>query len=119
MLLDGSKVAVVDFTPYHQPALFALATALYWYFVHGKPDGIDLAGIRSGLGSYVECRSLTSTELAVLPAMVLRESLRRLAVPLALAEPGARGPGSAADLRYAAAVAVNAALPESVAACRW
>ena len=118
VLLDGSNVAVVDFTPYHQPALFALGTALYWYFVHGKPDGIDLAGIRSALGSYAECRSFTSAELSVLPAMVLRESLRRLAVPLALGGPSGRGPGSAADLRYAAAVAVAAALPELVATCR-
>jgi Phosphotransferase enzyme family len=47
VLIDGDKVAVIDFTPYHEPAMFSLGVALCWYFIHGRPEGADVAGVRS------------------------------------------------------------------------
>ena len=87
VLIDGHEVAVIDFTPYHEPAMFSLGVALCWYFIHGRPEGADLAGIGSSTrptphfapGASRSCRCSR-------PGLVLRESLRRLAVPLALAD---------------------------------
>ena len=106
---------MVDFTPYHQPVLFSVSAALYWYFVFDKPDRVDLHGLRSALESYGHVRPWSSSELSVLPAMLIRESLRRLAVPLALAETNGRGTSVGADLRHSAAVALMDAAPELAA----
>jgi Ser/Thr protein kinase RdoA (MazF antagonist) len=111
VLIDGDEAAVIDFTPYHQPVMFSLSAAFYWYFIYGRPDGADLAGIRSSLQSYAEFRPWRATELSVLPVMVLRESLRRLAVPLALADAGRERLGRATAARYEAVATVTAAMP--------
>jgi Ser/Thr protein kinase RdoA (MazF antagonist) len=86
VLMDADEVvAVIDFTPHFQPALFAVATAAYWYCVHGRaePD-VDL--IWSGLDAAAPAGGWSDVEQAVWPSMLLIEALRRLATPLALAE---------------------------------
>ncbi len=36
VLMDGDDViAIIDFTPFFHPVLFAVATAVYWYHIHG------------------------------------------------------------------------------------
>jgi Ser/Thr protein kinase RdoA (MazF antagonist) len=113
VLLDGNDVvAVIDFTPYHEPALFAFSTALYWYHVFGKPDGADLSGSRLSLESYSRLRPWDDPELAVWPAMLVRESLRRFALPLAVAEGEGGEPARGSLRRYAAVVAAVRSLPE-------
>lgn len=80
-------VAILDFTPFHAPALFGLATALYWYYI--RPVGgreTDRPGLRSGLAAYDERRPLTDAEHSLVAPMLLREGLRRLATALAVAE---------------------------------
>lgn len=78
-------IAIVDFTPFAEPALFAIATAVYWYHVHGHRTA-DLAAIRASVAAAGEHRRWTGTETAAWPAMLIREALRRLATPVALAE---------------------------------
>ena len=36
LMHGGDVVAIIDFTPFFQPVLFAVATAVYWYHVHGQ-----------------------------------------------------------------------------------
>ncbi|HEY1627649.1 MAG TPA: phosphotransferase [Streptosporangiaceae bacterium] len=97
VLLDGDDVvAIVDFTPHHQPVLFAVATAIYWYHVYGR-DSLDPAVISASLAA---AGPWTSAERAAWPAMLLREALRRYATPFAVSEPAepaepADGPASA------------------------
>jgi Ser/Thr protein kinase RdoA (MazF antagonist) len=113
VLLDGDDVvAIIDFTPYHEPPLFSLSTALYWYYVYGKADGADLAGIELSVESYGHLRPWSDLELAMLPAMLVRESLRRFAIPLVVAEAEGRDPSSVMVARHAAALAVVCSLPE-------
>ena len=119
VLIDGSEAAVIDFTPYHEPVMFSLSAALYWYFIYARPDGADLAGIGSSLQNYAQLRPWRAAELSVLPAMVLRESLRRLAVPLALADAGGERPGRATAARYEAVATAAVAVPGLVAVSRW
>jgi Ser/Thr protein kinase RdoA (MazF antagonist) len=80
-------VAIIDFTPFHEPAVFGLCTALYWFHVRpAESDGVDVAAIRSGLDAYDECSPLSARERSLIVPMLLREGLRRLATPLACAE---------------------------------
>ena len=98
VLMDGDDVvAIIDFTPYHEPFLFAVATAVYWYHVHGHAT-LDADAIRTSLVAAAEIRPWTDAETAAWPAMLVRESLRRLATYLAL--------GQDATRRYAAALSV-------------
>ncbi len=92
VLMDGDQVrTIVDFTPHHQPFLFALATAVYWYHVHGY-DRLDLSAVRASLAATASQRPWTDLEVALWPVMLAREALRRLATPLAIAveQPGGR-----------------------------
>jgi Ser/Thr protein kinase RdoA (MazF antagonist) len=85
VLMDGDQVlALIDFTPHYQPVLFAVATAVYWYHVHAQPT-LDPLAIRASLTAAGEHRPWTNDERVAWPAMLLRESLRRLASPLAVA----------------------------------
>jgi Ser/Thr protein kinase RdoA (MazF antagonist) len=88
VLMDGDRVvAVIDFTPYAEPTLFAVATAVYWYHVHGRPT-LDGPAIQASFAAAAPPRGWTSAETALGPVMLLREALRRLATPLAVdAEP--------------------------------
>jgi Ser/Thr protein kinase RdoA (MazF antagonist) len=92
VLMDGDEViAIIDFTPLCEPALFAVATAVYWYHVHGRRQ-LDPGGIRASLDAAAP-RPWTATEREIWPAMLAREALRRLATPLAVAaEAGTRPP---------------------------
>ena len=101
VLMDGADVvAIIDFTPHHQPALFAVATAIYWYHVHGHDDP-DPAAIGASLDPAAIGASLdaagpwTGAERAAWPAMLLLEALRRLATPLAIAAESAHAPAAA------------------------
>jgi Ser/Thr protein kinase RdoA (MazF antagonist) len=87
ILMDGAEVvSVVDFTPYYESALFGAATALYWYHVHGQPVA-DRPRLLRSLELLGSARPWTADELALWPAALLREALRRLATPLALDAP--------------------------------
>jgi homoserine kinase type II len=82
VLMDGDDVvAIIDFTPHHQPVLFAVASAIYWYHVHGhdEPDPAAIGASLDAAGPW------TSAERAAWPAMLAVEALRRLATPFALA----------------------------------
>jgi Ser/Thr protein kinase RdoA (MazF antagonist) len=111
VLMDGNEViALIDFTPYWEPVLFAACSALYWYHVYGcaTPSANRL---RSSLAAIGDERPWQPDELALWPAGLLREALRRLAIPLALAERA--GPDQAPRVapRLAAVRAVVRALP--------
>jgi Ser/Thr protein kinase RdoA (MazF antagonist) len=95
VLMEGDQVvAIVDFTPLEEPAMFAVATAAYWYQVHGH-EVLDTRGIRASLMAAEPVRGWTATDRQVWPAMLMREALRRLATPLAIAkEAGARQAGA-------------------------
>lgn len=110
VLFDGSDVvAIIDFSPHFEPALFGLAAALYWFHAY---RGFDLAAIEESLGTYGAHRRLSVDELAAWPAMLLREGLRRLATPLAVQEEMGQQPvAERLQARYAALVALVENLP--------
>jgi Ser/Thr protein kinase RdoA (MazF antagonist) len=101
VLYDGDEVvAILDFTPFHAPALFGLSTALYWYHVHGV-GCLDVERIRSSVAAYDEVRRLSGIEGALVVPMLLLEALRRFATPLAVAEEsGVPVPEDATRRRY-------------------
>jgi hypothetical protein len=111
VLMDGNEVvSIVDFTPYHESALFAACTALYWYHVYGRTS-VDLGQLNASVEAIGRERDWTAQELALVPAGLLREALRRLATPLALAaQAGTEAPGSSMAPRHAALVSVAGAL---------
>lgn len=105
VLMHGSEViAIIDFTPFFQPVLFAVATAVYWYHVHGHRQ-LDLAGIRASLTTAGH-RPWTAAEREVWPAMLAREALRRLATPMAVAAQTGTGTPVRAGERYRAVLSV-------------
>jgi Ser/Thr protein kinase RdoA (MazF antagonist) len=74
--MNGTHVvAIVDFTPFSKPVLFAIATAVYWYHLYGRPR-LDLAAVRATVAAASERREWTGTETAAWPAMVALEALR-------------------------------------------
>jgi Ser/Thr protein kinase RdoA (MazF antagonist) len=86
VLMQGTEVvAVIDFTPFLEPALFAVATAVYWYQVHGRAE-LDVGAIWSSLQRAGARRPWSAAETQLWPTMLAREALRRLATPLALAD---------------------------------
>jgi len=108
VLMDGDAVvAIVDFTPHHEPVLFAVATAVYWYHVYGRGD-LDLDAMRETLAGY---RPWTGAERVAWPAMLIREALRRLATPAAVAAEGGTPPRSPVAERYQAAHAIMRCWP--------
>jgi Phosphotransferase enzyme family len=118
VLMDGTEViALIDFTPHWEPVLFAACSALYWYHVYGSdtvsvhtaPASTATAStatastapastapartplrdrLRTSLAAIGEGRPWRADEIAVWPAGLIREALRRLAVPLVLADRG-------------------------------
>lgn len=102
VLMDGDQVvAVIDFTPFAEPVLFAIATAVYWYHVHGQPM-LDCTAVRASFAAAGPKRGWTRAEIALWPVMLLREALRRLATPLALADESGTPVPAAATARYEA-----------------
>ena len=55
-LATDEVVAVIDFTPFHEPSLFGLCTALYWYHVH--PEWADVSGVDASLAAWTAHRPL-------------------------------------------------------------
>jgi Ser/Thr protein kinase RdoA (MazF antagonist) len=108
VLMDGNAVvAIVDFTPHHEPVLFAVATTVYWYHVYGRGD-LDLDAMRATLAGY---RPWTDAERVAWPAMLIREALRRLATPAAVAAEGGTPPRSPVAERYQAVHAIMRCWP--------
>ena len=83
-LATDEVVAVIDFTPFHEPSLFGLCTALYWYHVH--PEWADVSGVDASLAAWTAHRPLSAAEHALVSPLLVREALRRLATPFAAAE---------------------------------
>jgi len=111
VLMHGSEViAIIDFTPFFQPVLFAVATAVYWYHVHGQRR-LDPVGIRASLTAAGH-RPWTTGERQAWPAMLAREALRRLATPLTLAAQTGTGPPARTGARYQAVLSVMDSWPE-------
>ena len=108
VLMDGDAVvAIVDFTPHHEPVLLAVATTVYWYHVYGRGD-LDLDAIRVSLAGY---RPWTGAERAAWPAMLVLEALRRLATPAAVAAAGGPRPQAPAAERHRAVHAIMRCWP--------
>jgi Ser/Thr protein kinase RdoA (MazF antagonist) len=103
-------VAIVDFTPSCQPVLFAVATAVYWYHVHGHRR-LDPGAIRASLAAAGR-RPWTAAEREVWPAMLAREALRRLATPLAVAAEAGTGPRARTGERYRAVLSIMNSWPQ-------
>ncbi len=94
VLMQGNEVvAVIDFTPHYESELFGACAALYWYHVYGQPV-IEADQLRASLAMIGQRRPWTEDELALWPTALLREALRRLATPLALAAELGAGPGA-------------------------
>jgi homoserine kinase type II len=90
VLMSGDDVvAVIDFTPHRQPLPFALASALYWYHLYDRPS-LELSALVESVAAFGQLRPWSTSELELLPAMVVREALRRLVT--ALAAPGSPTP---------------------------
>jgi Ser/Thr protein kinase RdoA (MazF antagonist) len=105
VLMTGDEVvAIIDFTPYWEPALFAACTALYWYHVYGR-TAVDQAGLRTSIEALGRERPWTTEEVALWPAGLLREALRRLATPLVLAAESGATPGPSLRNRHTALLA--------------
>jgi Ser/Thr protein kinase RdoA (MazF antagonist) len=108
VLMDGDQVvSIIDFTPCRESAVFGACTALYWYHAHessgaGAGSRPDLASrLQQSIRALGVQRPWSPAELALWPAGLLREALRRLATPLALAAETHRPPGPSVAGRYA------------------
>lgn len=81
-LWTGADVAaLVDFTPFWETALFAVAGALYWFDIR---RGADAAAV---IDHFDMVRRWSTAERELLPYALLREALRRVATPLAVPPP--------------------------------
>ena len=122
VLMDAAEViALIDFTPYWEPVLFAACSALYWYHVYRNDpvpastvpaSTVPAARLRASLAAIGERRPWRADELALWPAGLVREALRRLAVPLVLADRGHTAAVPRISPRLAAVHAVVRVLPE-------
>jgi len=108
VLMDGNEVvAIIDFAPFFQPVLFAIATAVYWYHIHGHGQ-LNIDAMHASFAAAGH-REWTAAERAIWPTMLGREALRRLATPLAIAaDTGTKTPASAHG-RYQAVLSLMAA----------
>jgi Ser/Thr protein kinase RdoA (MazF antagonist) len=110
VVMAGTEVvALIDFTPHLQPVLFAAATALYWYHVYGRAR-LRADPMLASLAAMAEVRPWNDTELALWPAALTWEALRRLATPLELAREHGGEPGHRVGARLRAVHAVARAL---------
>jgi Ser/Thr protein kinase RdoA (MazF antagonist) len=111
VLMTGDKViSLVDFTPHWASVLFAASTALYWYHVAGRSD-VSFAELQASLSAIAEVRPWTDDELALWPAGLVLEALRRLATPLELARVTGSRPAPSTAPRLAALRALVRVLP--------
>jgi Ser/Thr protein kinase RdoA (MazF antagonist) len=105
---DG-VVSVIDFTPFCESALFGACAALYWYDIYetGATATSLASRLRRSMSALGEGRPWTGAELELWTTGLLREALRRLATPLALAARSGEPPAAAAlRARHAALLAV-------------
>ncbi len=110
VLMEGDEVvSIVDFTPYHESALFGACTALYWYHAFGRTS-VDMSKLRDSVEAIGREREWTAQELALLPVGLVREALRRFATPLAAAAESGRPPDPSLAARHSALVSVVRAL---------
>src|SRR3954447_12758011 len=73
VVMAGDRVvAIIDFTPFREPALFAIACALYWFHVHGRA-ALPLDEVAASMEAVVRGRPWTKAELSLAPAMLVRE----------------------------------------------
>jgi len=86
VMAEDKVVAIIDFTPFREPALFAIACASYWFHVHGR-GALQVDEVAASLEATGRGRPWTKAELSMAPAMLVREALRRLATPLEAPEP--------------------------------
>ena len=115
VLMDGTEVvALIDFTPHWEPVLFAASSALYWYHVYGSGT-VPASTLRASLSAIGEGRPWRAEELSLWPAALVREALRRLAIPLALADRDGIGMVPRLEPRLAAVRAVVRVLPDLTA----
>jgi Ser/Thr protein kinase RdoA (MazF antagonist) len=112
VLMDSDcVVSIIDFTPYDEPFLFALSSAVYWYHIFGR-DVLDVETIRASLAAAGTHRPWAQIEAVAWPAVLVREALRRLATPLAVAnETGTAADAAAVAARYQALRSVVRAWP--------
>jgi homoserine kinase type II len=104
VLYRGDEVvAVIDFTPHCAPALFSLATALYWYHAH---PGASSSQLSLAVSAYSRRRPLTPEETRLWPAALVLQGLRRLATPLALAQESGQPPTASVVSRHRAVAAI-------------
>ena len=112
VVVAGTQVVgLIDFTPHLQPVLFAASTALFWYHVYGNAalTGAQLLASSDAMG---RVRPWTDAELALRPAGLIWEALRRLATPLELAREDGGQPAASAGARLEAVRAVVRILPD-------
>lgn len=111
VLYDGDDVvALIDFTPFHDTALLGLASAVYCFQLQGASAPPRRAEITASFDAYrAGGREL---DTAVAWTALVREALRRLATPLAVAEERRTPPAERMTrLRHDAAVQLTAILP--------
>jgi Ser/Thr protein kinase RdoA (MazF antagonist) len=111
VLMNGDEVvSLIDFSPHCASVLFAVSTALYWYHVAGRSD-VRVADLHASLSAVAEERPWTEDELALWPAGLVLEALRRLATPLEQARVAGSRPAPSTGPRLAALRAVVRLLP--------
>ncbi|MGH9124318.1 MAG: hypothetical protein ACRDZ8_06270 [Acidimicrobiales bacterium] len=86
-----------------------MACALYWYHGYGQRS-LDVAEVTASVAAYSEVHPVGSEEVSLLPAMLVVEALRRVAI--VVCRPGGPRPGQALDRRWEALVAVVANLDD-------
>ncbi len=111
VLYDGDDVvALIDFTPFHDTVLLGLASAVYFFQLQGASVPPARAEITASFDAYTSGGG--DLDPAAAWTALVREALRRLATPLAVAEdrgtPLAEG---MTRLRYHAARNLAAILP--------
>jgi Ser/Thr protein kinase RdoA (MazF antagonist) len=94
VLMDGDEViSLIDFTPYRESVLFATSGALYWYHVC-EVAPVSTQCLHASMRALGEWRPWQRAELELWPAGLVREALRRLAIPLELARRADAEPGA-------------------------
>lgn len=111
VLYDGEDVvALIDFTPFHDSVLLGLASAVYFFQLQGASSPPPRAEITASFDAY-RCGG-GDLDLDVAWTALVREALRRLATPLALAEERGTPPSEKMTrIRYTAARTLAAILP--------
>ncbi len=110
VLYDGDDVvALIDFTPFHDSVLLGLTSAVFFFQVQGVPSPPARAELTASFDAYVSGGG--KLDPAVAWTALVREALRRLATPLAVAEDrGTPLREEMTRLRYRAAVNLAAIL---------